>query len=408
MLMRASTENLRHQNRAIILASLRRLGPVSHTEISQWSGLSSATVSAITSELETEKVIQKKQQTSPNGRGRPRVTFIKNPDCAYIAAIRITSDRIEFSLADYAATLKDRFSTQRDPEDLNIDHFAAAILDGLEKLCIRTALEKSQIKVISITTKGHETSGRPILLWSPFFGETKIDFEHILRSQWPQWNTKILLTNEAKFAALASALDLQRKSHQFIKRQSITLTLAHSIGLGIASEEINANLTAIAPPFGHMVHNPDGPICRCGQKGCVEAYAGFYGIIRTAFEVPDDTIPQKFIPLAEMEKIAVKARQGDRMTQYAFRQAGEVLGVAIARVQSLFGPMPITVTGPGSAFYDLLEPAMSQQINQSLRIRLEGQCEIIQGKILSDLVYQGNIETCITELDNTVIAQRKL
>src|SRR3546814_12418462 len=42
--------------------------------------------------------------------------------------------------------------------------------------------------------------------------------------------------------------------------------------------------------FGHMLHIPGGAMCRCGARGCIEAYAGFYAVLRTAFEVPLDTV----------------------------------------------------------------------------------------------------------------------
>ena len=104
------------------------------------------------------------------------------------------------------------------------------------------------------------------------------------------------------------------------------LSLGHSIGLGIARFDRMGELSVTAPNFGHMLNASDGKLCRCGAQGCIEASAGFYGILRTAFEVPPDTILVKFVSLAEMDKIALRARQGHRMSEYAFRQAGLALG----------------------------------------------------------------------------------
>ncbi len=95
--------------------------------------------------------------------------------------------------------------------------------------------------------------------------------------------------------------------------------------------------------------------CRCGARGCIEAYAGFYAMLRTAFDVPLDTIPAKFVPIAELDKIAASARQGGRRNVLAFRQAG-----LAPRQWPLAGPeprtsgMPIVITGPGVRYYDLL------------------------------------------------------
>ena len=40
-----------------------------------------------------------------------------------------------------------------------------------------------------------------------------------------------------------------------------------------------------------VVQLPDGALCRCGMRGCIEAYAADYGILRAAYSVPDSTPP---------------------------------------------------------------------------------------------------------------------
>ncbi|MGO8041270.1 ROK family protein, partial [Rhizobium leguminosarum] len=64
-----------------------------------------------------------------------------------------------------------------------------------------------------------------------------------------------------------------------------------------------------APNFGYMLHMANGGLGRCGTRGCSEAYAGFYAILRSAFEVPRDTSPAKLVSVAGLDKIAAKARQ---------------------------------------------------------------------------------------------------
>jgi len=99
--MNPSTESLRHQNRAHVLAGLRELGPSAHTTLSEWSGLSSASVSAITAELENEGVLQRLDQVASSGRGRPRVLFGPNAEFALFAVVRITT-RPKSLLSSYA------------------------------------------------------------------------------------------------------------------------------------------------------------------------------------------------------------------------------------------------------------------------------------------------------------------
>ena len=111
-----TTEGLRHHNRALVLKRLREVGAATHGELSQSSGLASGTVSVILNEFVDEGVIVKQQGGATSGRGRPKVHFALVGELALAGLVRIASDEVEFSLIDFAGTLKDRFSLTR-PRD---------------------------------------------------------------------------------------------------------------------------------------------------------------------------------------------------------------------------------------------------------------------------------------------------
>src|SRR6218665_2589750 len=107
MLTKSSTELVRQQNSALVLSAIRRGGAASHTELSTRTGLASATVSAITADLERAGVLEKSEQQALGGRGRPRVLFSQRRDCGYLIAVRISSDTVQYSLVDYSGRLMD-------------------------------------------------------------------------------------------------------------------------------------------------------------------------------------------------------------------------------------------------------------------------------------------------------------
>ena len=79
MLAKSSTELVRQQNSSLVLTALRRHGPLSHTQLSEATRLSSATVSAITADLERHAVIGKNEQQAATGRGRSRSWRSRSP-----------------------------------------------------------------------------------------------------------------------------------------------------------------------------------------------------------------------------------------------------------------------------------------------------------------------------------------
>src|SRR5690606_34724169 len=62
-----------------------------------------------------------------------------------------------------------------------------------------------------------------------------------------------------------------------------------------------------ATEFGHMNHMPNGALCRCGMRGCIEAYAADYAVLRTAYSVPETTQPAAAIPASEYEQLIGRA-----------------------------------------------------------------------------------------------------
>lgn len=402
MLVKSSTELVRQQNSALVLASLRRHGPLAHTDMSHHTGLASATISAITAELEKAEVLERREQQASASRGRPRVIFGQRRDAGYVIAARISSDVIQYSLADYGGTLLDRFEEPRNHAETSPLPFSAGFVAALDKLVQRSQIDHAQVLVISISSKGLVDPASARLVWSPVFGAEQVDFAALLQ---PRWRAKILLGNETLLVAHAMALRMEKAGAE--KLQAVAaLSLGHSIGLGIARFDRTGEPSVTAPNFGHMLNSADGKLCRCGSQGCIEASAGFYGILRTAFEVPPDTIPAKFVPLAEVDKIALRARQGHRMSEYAFRQAGLALGQGLSRMVSLYEKMPIAITGPGTRYFDLMQRGLEEGLAQSQQVRLFGAPPISIVPEEATLVLEGHLERALAEMDHDIIAAK--
>ncbi len=400
MLTKSSTEIVRQQNSALVLAALRRARNLSHTEISAATGLASATVSAITAELERVGVIAKAEQQVQGGRGRPRVLFTPRRDCGYVIVVRISSDVVQYSLTDYGGTLLDRFEESRNHDQRGTTAFAQVFVEALERLLQRSRLTRDRVLAVSISSKGlvDTENDTARLLWSPVFGSEPLDFAALLA---PEWRARVTLNNETLLVAQALAAEAERTQAGGF-RSLAAISLGHSIGLGVARKGRFGEIDVAAPNFGHMLHAPSAGLCRCGAYGCIEAAAGFYGILRAAFEVPPDTIPAKFVPIAEMDKIAASARQGHRMSGYAFRQAGIALGNGISRMLSLYERMPIYVTGPGTRYFDLLQGGLQEGVSQSLQLRLQGAPDITVVLDEQRLVFDGHLERALGVIDSEI------
>lgn len=398
------TDFLRRQNVLSVLTCLRLNGALSHTEISALTGLASATVTAITVELEKTGAIERQEQPPSGGRGRPRVLFQRASSHAYCISVQISSDALRFALSDYRGTLIDRFSAPRDVQTAQSGRMLEDIAAAMQRFLSRSRLMPDAIAHLSLSSKGIVDSDAGRLIWSPVFGGEQVDFSPLVAG-YP--NCALSLSNESLLVvqALGRRMLLRNEAGEAAANGVMALSLGHSIGLGMAHRQGEALVTT-APNFGHMLNAPDSRLCRCGSHGCIEASAGFYGILRLAFQVPPNTIPAKFVPLSEMEKIAHSARQGQRTAQFAFRQAGLALGQGLSRVLSLSGDMPVVVTGPGSRFYDLLSTGLQEGLAQSLHVRLNGFPAISVVEDEQALVFEGHVDLALTEVDQRLTQMR--
>ncbi len=398
---KSSPELVRQQNSALVLSALRRHGAMAHTQISDMTGLASATVSAITADLERAGVIERSESQSIAGRGRPRMLLSQRRDYGYLALLVISSDSIEYSLIDYAGTLLDRFVEPRGEGGPEL--FLSRISTALLRLLDRSRIGHEQLLLASVSSKGLVDPQRPVLVWSPVFGVQSVDFSRAMEPGW-----RVLLNNETLLVAGALMDREQKRMVADVTplrpggKRLAALSLGHSIGLGIAQISASGSIETQAPNFGHMLHAADGGLCRCGARGCVEAYAGFYAILRSAFEVPADTVPAKFVPIAEVDKIAVRARQGSRQAIRAFRQAGLALGNGLSRLISLHGPMPVFITGVGSRYYDLLETGLGDGLAESHVVRLGGMPELTVVADEPSLVFEGHLSCAFALIEQRI------
>ncbi|MCZ7487776.1 ROK family transcriptional regulator [Rhizobium rhizogenes] len=393
----ASTELVRQKNSLSVMAALRLHGSLSHTDMSSFTGLASATVSAITMELERAGLILRKEQLAATGRGRPRILFAPRGAFCHVAIVIISSDSVQYSLVDYAGKLVDRFTEQRLTAEKGT--FGAAILAGLARLADRSRIDRHGILQVSISSKGLVDAAAATLVWSPVLGNERIDFRQLLSAD---GRTRVTLNNETLLAAKAIRMREQTKNDP-APEALVTLSLGHSIGLGIA-RSAGDTIEVSAPNFGHMLHLADGALCRCGTKGCIEAYSGFYAILRSAFEAPPQAEPAKFVPIAEVDKIAASARAGARMARFAFRTAGLALGNGLSRLFSLHGHMPVFVTGPGTRYFDLLESGLHDGLAQSQAVRFGGMPKISIAPDEPELVFEGHMEHVLSAADDYILS----
>jgi glucokinase len=126
-----------------------------------------------------------------------------------------------------------------------------------------------------------------------------------------------------------------------VPRTVIGLTLGTGVGGGLVIDgRLHRGATGSAGEIGHLTLQLDGPLCHCGRRGCLEAYAGTYGILRSAKALMRRP-PSPLTPKA----VAEAALAGDRGALKVWDEVGTRLGQGLASLILVLNPDAVLLLG---------------------------------------------------------------
>jgi glucokinase len=172
-----------------------------------------------------------------------------------------------------------------------------------------------------------------------------------------QWySVPIVLTNDANAAALGEQLFGAAKG----MKDFIVITLGTGLGSGIvANGELIYGHDGFAGEIGHTIVDPNGRLCGCGRRGCLETYASASGICRTVEELLDKPSPPSELRGIEVHNITSKrifeaAQHGDKLALEAFDATAKYLGLKLADSIAHTSPEAIILFGGLAAAGDYI------------------------------------------------------
>ena len=160
-------------------------------------------------------------------------------------------------------------------------------------------------------------------------------------------NAKAVITNDANLIAIGEQEYGQGKG----MKNFIVLTLGTGVGSGfIVNDALLLGHDGMAGEMGHVNVNPNGRLCNCGLRGCLETYASVTGIKRTVFKLMADMKTSSSLREYSYNEltgkiIAEAALEGDPIAMRAFEYTGEILGTKLADACAYFSPEAIILAG---------------------------------------------------------------
>jgi glucokinase len=159
----------------------------------------------------------------------------------------------------------------------------------------------------------------------------------------------VVVENDATTAALAESLFGHGREHP----NFLTVTLGTGVGGGVViGRRIVRGAHGFGGEIGHITvdSTPVAPPCGCGNRGCLEAFAGTRAILDTFRAAGGAGI--------EIRDVAESARRGEPAGRAAFDRASDALAIAINSIQNLLDLDAVVFAGGVSKSFDLLEPRL--------------------------------------------------
>ena len=329
-----------------IMRALRKQGRISRGEISNITGWSKAKASQeIRSLVDKGYLVELGEGASQGGR-KPRLLRI-NDQLGYIAGIDIGATSLDVALADVTGIMLQRCSEPTDVK-LNPEAVFGRCTELLLDLTRAQAANPDQILGIGIGVPGPVDFARGVLVAPPLMPEwenfpIRDFFKKIFASAF------VVVDNDVNIMALGE----QRAGDGANIDHFIFVKIGTGIGAGIISNgKLHRGSDGCAGDIGHICVDKEGPLCACGNRGCLEAMAAGPAIASKAMEAARNGTSPILRQMRESnggqlrpEDVNAACREGDQAALDIIRESGQMIGDVLASLVNFFNPSHIFVGG---------------------------------------------------------------
>jgi len=328
------------------MRALRRQGWISRSEISNITGWSKAKASQeIRSLVNKGYLVEVGEGVSQGGR-KPRLLRINN-QLGYIAGIDIGATSLDIALADVTGSILQRCSEPTDVK-LSPESVFGRCIELLLELMRAQGGTPDQMLGIGVGVPGPVDFARGVLVAPPLMPEWEnFPIRDFFKKTF--LSAFIVVDNDVNIMALGE----QRAGDGASVDHFIFVKIGTGIGAGIISNgKIHRGSDGCAGDIGHICVDKEGPLCACGNKGCLEAMAAGPAITSKALEAARNgnspilsQIREASGGLIRPEDVNAACREGDQASLDIIRDSGQMIGEVLASLVNFFNPSHIFIGG---------------------------------------------------------------
>ena len=339
-----------------IVRMLSERGAMSATQISRLTGLAKSTVSTALAELKREDIVVEVGSESPGGVGRPATALTLNPRAGTCIGLLVGQVEIQLTLADVShSVLFDK--TVDLPLDYPPEQARDAVRDLIDEAYEGQRLNRTGLLGVGIAMGGpvNPVNGT-VIRAGGMPGWAGVDLRELFGPMFE--GVPIFCDNESNCSAIAEMTWGAAQGHDDF--------IVYTLGLGVGGAivvggKVLRGIAGGAGEFGHVVIDPEGPLCRCGNRGCLETYANFRDRLdeaAIAFGRP--------IGVNEVVDLAIA---GNETCRSLIARTGELGGHGLGLIGSVFNPSLVVISGRLAASGDILMKPLAESYERYTLIK---------------------------------------
>ncbi|SIO02188.1 ROK family protein [Vannielia litorea] len=326
--------------RRLAYERIRSAGQIARVDLARELDVSPATVTAVVAELLGTALVEEVEGPArPGARGRPPVALRVRGEAGYVIGMKLAEFKHTAVLTDMAGNTLASGTLARPSQARSLKGVLeeAATLAG--DVITRAGVRKADVIALGAGLPGLIDHPEGLVLWSSVLEGEGVPLASRLSDALgiPTWidnDTNLLTLAELWFGRGRSARDFA------------VVSIEQGVGMGLVlGQGLYRGAHSLALELGHTKVQLDGALCRCGQRGCLEAYTSDYALVREAHTALELDSRLQLSPQMVLESLHDRAKAGNEAARSIFRRAGRYMAAGLANVINLFDPSLIILSG---------------------------------------------------------------
>ncbi|MDQ0987727.1 ROK family transcriptional regulator [Streptomyces sp. V2I9] len=386
-----SQTSLHRANLERVVRAVRMAGSLTQAEIARSTGLSAATVSNIVRELKDGGTVEV-TPTSAGGRRARSVSL--SGDAGIVIGVDFGHTHLRVAVGNLAHQV-----LAEESEPLDVDASSAEGFDRAEVL-VKRLIEATGIGPDKVIGIGLGVPG-PIDVESGTLGSTSI---------LPGWTginpseelsgrlgVPVYVDNDANLGALG---ELVWGSGRGVKDLAY-IKVASGVGAGLVIDgTIYRGPGGTAGEIGHITLDESGPVCRCGNRGCLETF--------TAARYVLPLLQPSHGPGLTMERVVQLAREGDPGCRRVIGDVGRHIGSGVANLCNLLNPSRVVLGGSLAEAGELVLGPIRDSVSRYAIPSAARQLSVLPGALGGRAEVLGALALVLSEMGDSTLLEGAL